>query len=119
MTTQSRARVSDVYQILARHGINVADTGVDEHTLATVASLHGWSSSVERIGQRPGTARYHALVCAPITPGPGAQATIATRQRGASAAEALALALARMFARQERVTPPLQHPLRPDLISSQ
>ncbi len=114
MMAPSREKVSNAYQILARHGIEVAHDGVDEHTLARVAASYGWSSSVERISQRPGTDEYHALVWAPVTPGPRIQATIASRQRGTTAAEALALALARMFARQERFASPPAAPLRSD-----
>ncbi len=89
-------------QVLARHGVDITRGDVDPHTLATVASSHGWSSSVERIDSQYGTARYQALVWSPPTPGPRAVATIATRRRASTATEALALALASMLARQER-----------------
>ncbi len=95
----------EAQQVLARHGVDVTCGDVDPHPLATVASSHGWLSSVEPLDRQRGVARYHALVWNHTRTGRGTPTTIAARRQGRTAADALGLALATMLARQERSGP--------------
>lgn len=95
----------EAQQVLARHGIDLAHGNADVYALATVAASHGWQSSVEPLPRPRGTIRYHALVWAPAKIGPGMPTTISARRQAKTATEALALALATMLARQERIAP--------------
>lgn len=93
--------VPDVAAVLADHGIEPGPAGFAHADLSRLAETRGWRAGAEPIANARGSGRFRALVWQPADPRRREAVSFASRGRGPTEEDALAVALAVALARAD------------------
>jgi hypothetical protein len=95
--------VPDIAAVLAVHGITPGPAGYAHADLSRLAETRGWRAGAEPIPNARGSGRFRALVWQPADPRRREAVSFASRGRGTTEEEALAIALAVALTRADAV----------------